>query len=170
MNLDEEREKFNLKLDEKKAEYEQKKEEARINHEERKINIKAKYTDKKINFHIEKTINKFTKAEEDAEKEIAKALDAIDKEIKEIKDIPIEFILFKATNKLEEIVLETELKMKKAKNELIKNLEKDMGNVTELVSMEENLEDFKSEIEEYKTLLNEKIEIEKDTLNLKNKE
>jgi hypothetical protein len=97
-------------------------------------------------------------------------LDAIDKEIAEDTEKPIEFILFKGKNKLEEILLNTQLKIQKAKNELIKNLEKDMGNVAELISIEEDLEDFKGEMDEVNALLDERIEIEKETLEIKAKE
>ena len=57
--------------------------------------------------------------------------------------------------------------MQKAKNELISNLEKDMDKVIELVSIEEDLSVVKDEMDEVSTLLNEKIDIEKETLNLK---
>lgn len=97
-------------------------------------------------------------------------MDEIDKEIEEDIDKPIEFILFKGKNKLEEIVLNAHLKIQKAKNELIKNLEKDMENVAELISIEEDLEDFKGEMDEVNALLDERIEIEKETLDIKAKE
>ncbi|MDO5832302.1 MAG: hypothetical protein Q4Q14_05620 [Methanobrevibacter sp.] len=57
--------------------------------------------------------------------------------------------------------------MQKAKNELIKNLEKDMEKVSELITIEEDLSVFKDEMDEVSTLLDERIEIEKETLNLK---
>ena len=57
--------------------------------------------------------------------------------------------------------------MQKAKNELISNLEKDMDKVIELASIEEDLSVVKDEMDEVSTLLNEKIDIEKETLNLK---
>ena len=57
--------------------------------------------------------------------------------------------------------------MQKAKNELISNLEKDMDKVIELVSIEEDLSVVKDEMDEVSILLNEKIDIEKETLNLK---
>ena len=81
---------------------------------------------------------------------------------------PIEFILFKGTNKLEEILLNTQLKIQKAKIELIKNLEKDMGNVAELISIEEDLAEFKGKVDEINALLDERIEIEKETLTIDN--
>ncbi len=95
-------------------------------------------------------------------------MDEIDKEIADT-DKPIEFILFKGKNKLEEILLNTQLKMQKAKNEL-KNLEKDMENVAELISIEEDLADVKGEMDEVNALLDERIEIEKETLDIKAKE
>ncbi len=42
-----------------------------------------------------------------------------------------------------------------------------MKNVSELVSMEEDLEVLKDEIDEISTLLDERIEIEKETLKIK---
>ena len=102
--------------------------------------MKESYADKKIQAHLEKTIKIIEKVEDDADKEVAKLLDAVDKEIEEEDEKPIEFIIFKATNKLEEILLKYDLKMQKAKNDLIKNLEKDMERVIELASIEEDLE------------------------------
>ena len=63
--------------------------------------------------------------------------------------------------------MNAELKMQKAKNELIKNLEKDMEKVSELITSEEDLSVFKDEMDEVSALLDERIEIEKETLNLK---
>jgi hypothetical protein len=170
MSLDEQKEKLSVKIDEKKVKLEEKKSQAKINREERKLNLKEKYTDKKISSHIEKAIKKIYKAEDNADKDILKLLDAIDKEITEDEEKPIEFILFKAGNKFEEILLNTQLKMQKAKNELIKNLEKDMEKVAELISLEEDLAVVKDEMDEINTLLDEKIEIEKETLKLKSNE
>ena len=165
MSLDEKKEKLSVKIDERKVKIEEKKAQAKINHEERKLALKERYTDKKISAHIEKAIKKVYKAEDDADNDILKLLDAIDSEI-ENTEKPIEFILFKAENKLEEIFLNTQLKMQKAKNELIKNLEKDMEKVGELISLEEDLSTFKDEMDEVATLLDERIEIEKETLAL----
>ena len=167
---DEQKEKLSVKNDERKAKLEEKKIQAKIKREERKLSRKEAYTDKKIAAHIDKATKKISKAEDDADKDILKLLDAIDKEIAEDEEKPIEFILFKADNKFEEIFLNTQLKMQKAKNELIKNLEKDMGKVVELVSAEEDLAVFKDEMDEVTTLLDEKIEIEKETLNIKSNE
>ena len=137
-----------------------------VNHEERKLALKAKYTDKKIEAHLEKAIKKVYKAEDDADKDIIKLLDAVDKELED-DEKPIELILFKAENKLAEILLNTELKMQKAKNELIKNMEKDIEKISELVTIEEDLTVLKDEMDEVSTLLDERIDIEKETLNIK---
>ena len=166
MSLDKQKEALSVKVDEKKVKLEEKKAKAKINHEERKLSLKEKYTDKKISAHIEKAIKKIYKAEDDAEKDIIKLLDAIDSEI-EAEEKPIELILFKAVNKLEEIFLNTQLKMQKAKNELIKNFEKDIERVADLVSIEEDLSVVKDEMDEVSTILNERIDIEKETLKLK---
>ena len=170
MSLDETKEKLAVKHDERKVKFEEKKEQAKINRKERKLNLKAAYTDKKIESHFEKALKKVYKAGDNADNDILKLLDAIDKEIEEDAEKPIEFILFKGRNKLEEILLNTQFKIQKAKNELIKNLEKDMENVAELISIEEDLEDFKGEMDEVNALLDERIEIEKETLEIKAKE
>ena len=170
MSLEETKEKLSVKHDERKVKFEEKRAQAKINREERKLDLKEAYTDKKIESHIEKAIKKINKAEDDADNDVVKLLDAIDKEIAEDQDKPIEFILFKGKNKLEEILLNTQLKMQKAKNELIKNLEKDMENVAELISIEENLAAVKGEMDEVNALLDERIEIEKETLDIKAKE
>lgn len=130
------------------------------------MELKAKYTGKKIESHIEKAIKKIYKADDDAEKDIIKLLDAIDAEI-EADEKPIEHILFKAENNFAEILLNAELKMQKAKNELIKNFEKDMEKVSELITIEEDLSVFKDEMDEVSALLDERIEIEKETLKIK---
>lgn len=166
MVLDEQKEKLSVKLDEKKVKHEEKKAQAKINHEERKIALKAKYTDKKISAHVEKAIKIVYKANDDAEKDIIKLLDAVDSEI-EADEKPIEFILFKAENKFAEILLTAQVKMQKAKNGLINNLEKDMEKVSELVTLEDDLSTFKDEMDEVSALLDERVEIEKETLNLK---
>ena len=166
MSLEEQKEKLSVKIDEQKVKHEEKKAQAKINHEERKIALKAKYTDKKISAHVEKAIKIVYKANDDAEKDIIKLLDAIDSEI-EADEKPIEFILFKAENKFAEILLTAQVKMQKAKNGLINNLEKDMEKVSELVTLEDDLSTFKDEMDEVSTLLDERVEIEKETLNLK---
>lgn len=170
MSLEETKEKLAVKHDERKVKLEEKRAQAKINREERKLHLKEAHTDKKISSHIEKAIKKIYKAEDDADKDIIKLLDAVDKEIEEDEEKPIEFIIFKAENKLEEILLNTQLKMLKAKNELIKNLEKDMEKVAELVSLEEDLAVVKDEMDEFTTLLDERIDIEKETLDIKAKE
>lgn len=170
MSFDEQKAKFSVKIDEQKAKLEEKKAQAKINHEERKLKMKASYADKKIEGHLEKAIKIIDKVEDDADKEITKLLDAVDKEIVEEDEKPIEFILFKATNNLEEILLKYELKMQKTKNDLIKNLEKDMERVMELASIEEDLEFLNEEMDEISDILDQKIAIEKQTLSLKSKE
>lgn len=154
-----------MSLDEKKAKDEEKKVQAKINREERKIALKEKYTDKKIAHHVEKAIKKIYEIQDDAEADIIKLLNSVDSEI-EAGEKPIEFILFKANNELAEIVLKAQLKMQKVKTKLIKSFEKDFENIAELVSLEEDLAEFKDEMDEVSTLLDEKVEIEKETLNL----
>jgi hypothetical protein len=57
--------------------------------------------------------------------------------------------------------------MQKVKNELIKNFEKDMERVADLISIEEDISVFKDEMDEVSNILDERIDIEKETLNLK---
>ncbi|MER2014437.1 MAG: hypothetical protein ABS871_07370 [Methanobrevibacter sp.] len=169
MSLNEQKEKLSLKHDERKLKFEEKKAQAKINREERKIKRKEAHINKKIESHIEKAINKIYKAEEDAEDDINKLLSAADEEI-ELDEKPVELVIFKTQNKLEEILLNAELKMQKAKNELIKNFEKDMEDVMELASIEDDLEVFKDEMDEVSTLLSEKIDIEKEIIALNSKD
>ena len=96
-------------------------------------------------------------------------MSAADEEI-ELDEKPVELVLFKTENKLEEILLNAELKMQKAKNELIKNFEKDMEDVMKLASIEDDLESFKDEMDEVSTLLSEKIDVEKEILALNSKD
>ena len=96
-------------------------------------------------------------------------MSAADEEI-ELDEKPVELVLFKTENKLEEILLNAELKMKKTKNELIKNFEKDMEDVMKLASIEDDLESFKDEMDEVSTLLSEKIDVEKEILALNSKD
>ncbi|WP_296881523.1 hypothetical protein [uncultured Methanobrevibacter sp.] len=166
MSFDEQKEKLSVKIDEKKVQYEEKKAQAKIKREEKKLELKESYTEKKISAHIEKAIKIMYKVEDDVDKDVIKLLDATDAEI-EAGEEPIEFILFKTQNKLQEILLKALLKLQKTKNDLIKNLVKDMKDVNELVSIEEDISVVKDEMDEISTLLNEKIDIEKETLNLK---
>ena len=166
MSFDEQKEKLSVKIDEKKVQYEEKKAQAKIKREEKKLELKESYTEKKISAHIEKAIKVMYKVEDDVDKDVIKLLDATDAEI-EAGEEPIEFILFKTQNKLQEILLKALLKLQKTKNDLIKNLAKDMKDVNELVSIEEDISVVKDEMDEISTLLNEKIDIEKETLNLK---
>ena len=165
MSLDKQKEKLSVKLDERKVKFEEKKAQAKIKREEKKIALKEKYADKKINAHFEKAIKIISKAEDDADKDIAKLVDTVAAEI-EADEKPIELIIFNADNKLEEIVLKTGLKIVKAKNQLFKNLEKDLENVAEIIALEEDLAIVKDESDEVAALLDERINIEKETLAL----
>ena len=60
--------------------------------------------------------------------------------------------------------------MQKGKNDLIKNFEKDVERVAELVTIEDDLSEVKAEMDEVSTILDERISIEKDTLTIKAKE
>lgn len=174
MVLDEQKEKVSKKVDERKIKdeerklkIEEKKADAKLNIEEKKLNAKISHNDKKIAKHIEKADKKIDKALDNANKNIAKLLDAVDTEIAEDVEKPIELIIFKAKNNLEEIFLETQLKMQKAKNELIKNLEKDIKKAIELATIEEDLSQVKEKMDLVVGTLEGKIETEKEELNQK---
>lgn len=166
MSLSEKKEKLSVKIDEKKANHEKRKTQAKINREERKLALKEIRASKKIEDHIEKAIKKVYVADDNAEKALIKLLAKVDSEI-EAGEIPIEFIILKADNKFAEIVLNAKLNMQKANNELLENFQKDIENVAELASLEDDLQVFKDEMDEVTTLLDEKIDIEKETLALK---
>ena len=76
----------------------------------------------------------------------------------------MELVIFKAQNKLEEIFLEAQLKMQKAKNELIKNLEKDFEKAIELAAIEVETEVIKENMDIAIASLEDAIEQEKADL------
>ena len=57
--------------------------------------------------------------------------------------------------------------MQKAKNELIKNLEKDIEKAIELATIEEDLSEVKEKMDLVVSTLEGKIEVEKEELNQK---
>ncbi|ADC47822.1 hypothetical protein mru_1972 [Methanobrevibacter ruminantium M1] len=76
----------------------------------------------------------------------------------------MELVIFKAENKLEEIFLNAQLKMQKAKNELIKNMEKDIEKAIELAAIEVETQIIKENIDIAVDALEETIEEEKADL------
>ena len=95
---------------------------------------------------------------------------ALDKDI-EKGESPVDLILFKASNQFEEIRLETELKMQKAKVDLIKSLEKDVDKLEHLANIESNTSEVKDKIKEGKCNIKEKIDCKKEEIKEKlNKE
>ncbi|MBE6486707.1 MAG: hypothetical protein E7Z85_07710 [Methanosphaera stadtmanae] len=71
-------------------------------------------------------------------------------------DSPVDLILFKASSQFEEIRLETELKMQKAKVELIKSLEKDVEKLEHLANIESDTSEIKDKIKEGKCDIKQK--------------
>lgn len=97
--------------------------------------------------------------------EISFLLDAIDSEIAD--DEPVDLILFKTENILEEIFLRAQLKIQAAKNELIANLQNDLEDALDLNMLEENISDLKEKSSVVITTLQGKIDSEKQELNKK---
>ena len=80
---------------------------------------------------------------------------------------PIELILFKADNLLEEILLRTQLRIQVAKNQLISNLSSDIDDINELADMEQNISEVKDKMDTVTVTLEGKVAAEKKELNEK---
>ena len=161
----------------------EKKERLRVKKEEQILNANKKTTDTKIKIkekilekrqarnekRIEANLNladvKIDDAIDDADVEISFLLDTIDSEIAD--DEPVDLILFKTENILEEIFLRAQLKIQAAKNELIANLQNDLEDALDLNMLEENISDLKEKSSVVITTLQGKIDSEKQELNKK---
>ncbi|RAP53528.1 MAG: hypothetical protein BZ138_00600 [Methanosphaera sp. rholeuAM270] len=143
--------------------FEEKKEEISKKIDETQANIAASTSEKIITAQMNKAEKKVDKAIEEADKNICKLLENTDKEI-ESGDRPVDLILFKANNQFEEIRLEAELKMQKAKVELIKSLEKDVEKFEHLANIESNTSEVKDKICEEKCKIKDKIECRKSEI------
>lgn len=167
---------INSKITEKKERLRVKKEEQILNANKKttdtKIKIKEKIlekrqarNEKRIEAHLNLADVKIDDAIDDADVEISFLLDAIDSEIAD--DEPVDLILFKTENILEEIFLRAQLKIQAAKNELIANLQNDLEDALDLNMLEENISDLKEKSSVVITTLQGKIDSEKEELNKK---
>ncbi len=167
---------INSKITEKKERLRVKKEEQILNANKKttdtKIKIKEKIlekrqarNEKRIEAHLNLADVKIDDAIDDADVEISFLLDAIDSEIAD--DEPVDLILFKTENILEEIFLRAQLKIQAAKNELIANLQNDLEDALDLNMLEENISDLKEKSSVVITTLQGKIDSEKQELNKK---
>ena len=68
---------------------------------------------------------------------------------------------------MEEIFLRTQLRIQVAKNELIANLQQDLGDVLEVAMLEENIAELKEKSDHLIGTLEGKIATEKDEFNEK---
>ena len=137
-------------------------------YEEKKLDLKKAVNEKMFIAHIENADYKINKALEDAGNEINNVLDGVDEEFAEAVK-PLELILYKADNRFEEIFLNSQLKMQKAKNELITNLENDIDRAIELSNIEQDLDDVRDKIDTVVVTLEGKIQSDKEELKQKYK-
>ena len=163
--LTEKKERISVKKEEKILKATEKKDNAKIKIEEKKLERRQKKKKKRIESHINLADVKIEAALDDADVEISFLLDEIDNEIADGE--PIELIIFKAENILEEIFLRSQLKIQAAKNELIANLQNDLEDRLELAVLKENIGGLKEKSEVVLTTLQGKIDTEKQELNEK---
>ena len=163
--LTEKKERISVKKEEKILKATEKKDNAKIKIEEKKLERRQARNEKRIESHINLADVKIEAALDDADVEISFLLDEIDNEIADGE--PIELIIFKAENILEEIFLRSQLKIQAAKNELIANLQNDLEDRLELAVLKENIGGLKEKSEVVLTTLQGKIDTEKQELNEK---
>lgn len=175
MDLEDKKQKLSKKLDETKIiaeegklKFDAKKFDLKVKYKEKKLDLKKSVNEKMFIAHIENADYKINKALEDAGNEINNVLDSVDEEFAEAVK-PLELILYKADNKFEEIFLNSQLKMQKAKNELITNLENDIDRAIELSNIEKDLDDVKDKIDTVVVTLEGKIQSDKEELKQKYK-
>ncbi|MDO5826328.1 MAG: hypothetical protein BZ137_04290 [Methanosphaera sp. rholeuAM130] len=162
------------KVSQKKDELGIKREEQILKANEKKTNAKVKIEEKilekkqarnqrRLESHINLADTKIEEALDKADSEIASLIVQVDTEIANNEDAA-DLILFKADNILEETLLRTQLNIQVAKNELIKNLQKDIEDALELGVLEENIADLKEKSDIVITTLQGKIDAEKEEL------
>ena len=145
---------------------EEKKSNAKIKIEEKKLAKTQEMAERKLEAHINLANVQVDDALEDADVAIAVLNDDVEYAI-ENNLAPADLILFKATNILEEIFLRTQLRIQVAKNELIANLQVDLGDALEVAMLEENLEELKEKTGHVIGTLEGKIATEKEEFNEK---
>lgn len=163
--ITEKKERLGLKKEEKILKASKKRSDAKIKIEEKILEKRQARNEKRIKSHLNLADVKIDAALDDADVEISFLLDEIDSEIAD--DEPIDLILFKAENILEEIFLRTQMKIQAAKNELIANLQYDYEDALELSVLEENIGCLKEKSAVVITTLQGKIDNEKQELNEK---
>lgn len=155
-----------IKREERILKANEKRNETRIKIKEKKLEIKESVLEKRTEKHINLAITKIDEALYDADLSIAILTSSVETEIEEEK-YPIELILFRATNVLEEILLQAQLKIQVAKNDLILNLRDDLEDAIKIANIEEDIVDVKDKMDTVIGALEGKIETEKEELNEK---
>lgn len=160
------KEELNIKKEEKILEANEKKTNAKIKIKEKILEKKKARNEKKLEAHLNLADTKIEDAIDDADI----AIDALTTEVEftianneELADL----VLFKASNILEEILLRTQLQIQVAKNELIANLEKDLGDALDVAVLENNIDELKEKSDVVLTTLKGKVAAEKEELNEK---
>lgn len=163
---DEEKKSFKEKVEEAKESSRIKREERILKMEEKKLAKKQEMTEKKLEAHINLAEVQVDDALEDADVAIAVLENDVEYVIAN-ELAPADLVLFKASNILEEIFLRTQLRIQVAKNELIANLQQDLGDVLEVAMLEENIAELKEKSDHLIGTLEGKIATEKDEFNEK---
>ena len=164
--VEEAKESSRIKREERILKMEEKKSNAKIKVEEKKLARKQEMTERKLEAHINLAEIQVEDALEDADVSIA-VLEADVEYVIENELAPVDLVLFKASNILEEILLRTQLRIQVAKNELIANLQQDLGDVLEVAMLEENIAELKEKSDHLIGTLEGKIATEKDEFNEK---
>ncbi len=164
--VDETKESSKIKREERILKMEEKKSNAKIKREEKKLARKQEMAERKLEAHINLADIRVDEAFEDADLAIAVLSEDVDLAIAN-EVAPADLILFKASNLLEEIFLRTQLRIQMAKNELIANLQDDLGDVLELAMIEENIAGLKEKTGHLVGTLEGKIATEKEEFNEK---
>ncbi len=164
--VEEAKESSRIKREERILKMEEKKSNAKIQVEEKKLAKKQEMTEKKLEAHINLAEVQVDDALEDADVAIAVLENDVEYVIAN-ELAPADLVLFKASNILEEIFLRTQLRIQVAKNELIANLQQDLGDVLEVGILEENIAELKEKSDHLIGTLEGKITTEKDEFNEK---
>ena len=122
-----------------------------------------------IDEKIEVADQKVEQAISEANDEICKLLKNVTQEIED-GEKPIELIAYRSKNQLEEIRLCSELKMQKAKNNLICSIEKDAQEMEPLANIEKCTCDIKQKVKKQRCCLKEKVNEKKEKIDCKKQE
>ncbi|WP_295617240.1 hypothetical protein [uncultured Methanobrevibacter sp.] len=138
-----------------------KKANAKIKFEEKVLENKKARNQKKLESHLALADARIEDALDDADLAVAVLSNEVELAI-ENNGEDADFILFKAENILEEILLRTQLRIQVAKNELIANLQEDLDDTIETINYEESIAEFKDKTATVVTTLEGKIATEKE--------